>query len=98
MPAMQTLPAHEIEQALQAIETDGFVLLEDAISAVEAAELAELVLSAPDRAPGGRGYEFVVSLLNCDIRFQKLVIHPSVLELTRQLIGGRTEPGSQFFT
>lgn len=98
MPAMQTLPAHEIERALQAIETDGFVLLEDAISSVEAAELAELVLSSPERAAGVRGYEFVVSLLNYDIRFQKLVTHPSVLELTRQLIGGRTEPGSQFFT
>ncbi|MBI82355.1 MAG: hypothetical protein CMJ81_04090 [Planctomycetaceae bacterium] len=98
MPAMQALPAHDVERALQAIEMDGFVLLEDAISAAEAAELAGLVLSAPDRAPGIRGYEFVVSLLNHDSRFEKLVTHPSVLELARHLIGGRTDTASQHFT
>jgi hypothetical protein len=95
---MHTVAADDLEGALRAIDEQGFVLLENAVSPALAAELAELVLSAPNRAPGVRGYEFVVSLLNHDARFQQLVTHPSVTKIAQLLLGGRTDSGSQFFT
>ncbi|GIT31210.1 MAG: hypothetical protein Ct9H300mP1_32560 [Planctomycetaceae bacterium] len=63
----------------------------------EAAELAELVLSSPTRSPGVSGYEFVVCLMNHDLRFLKLAMHPTVLELARHQLGGRTEPAPNAF-
>lgn len=80
------------------IETDGYVVLEDAVSEAEANELAELVLTSPHRAPGVSGYEFMLCLLNHDTRFLKLAMHPVVLALARHMLGGRTEPVTHLFT
>jgi len=98
MTSLSSVPADDIEGAARLIEQEGCVLLEETIPPQEAAELAELVLSSPLRAPGVKKYEFVLSLLNHDSRFVQLVTHPSVLELARRLIGGRTEPSPTFFT
>ncbi len=94
---MQTVPANNVQQAIETIESDGFVVLENVISESEAAELADLVLSSPHRAPGVAGYEFVLCLLNHDRRFLKLAMHPTVLKLSRHLLGGRTEAAPNAF-
>jgi len=94
---MQNVASDDIQQAIAAIDSDGCVVLENAVSETEAAELAELVLGAPTRAPGVSGYEFVVCLINHDLRFLKLAMHPTVLRLARHLLGGRTEPASNAF-
>lgn len=94
---MQYVASDDVQQAIEAIDSDGCVVLEDAVSESEAAALAELVLSSPTRAPGVSGYEFVVCLLNHDLRFLKLAMHPTVLDLARHLLGGRTEPAPNAF-
>ena len=94
---MQVVPADAIDQAIQAIETDGGVVLGNAISEEKAAEFAELVLSSPQTAPGVKGYQFYVCLLNFDTRFIELAMHPSVLALSHHLLGGRTEPALNAF-
>ena len=92
---MQYVASDDVQHAIEAITSDGCVVLENAVSESEAADLAELVLSSPTRAPGVSGYEFVVCLLNHDQRFLKLAMHPTVLELARHLLGGRTEPAGR---
>lgn len=94
---MRTVSPNDVQQAIETIDADGYVLLESAIPESEAAELADLVLRSPQRAPGVSGYEFVVCLLNHDRRFLKLAMHPTVLQLARHLLGGRTEPAPNAF-
>lgn len=95
--SMQRVPADDVSRAIATIEADGFVVLEGAVSAEEAAELAEIVLSAPQRAPGVPGYDFVLCLLNHDQRFLKLAMHPTLLALARHQLGGRTEDAPNAF-
>ena len=94
---MQYVASEDVPQAIEAIDSDGCVVLKNAVSESEAAALAELVLSVSTRAPGVSGYEFVVCLLNHDLRFLKLAMHPTVLALARHLLGGRTEPAPNAF-
>ena len=94
---MKLLPPDNVEQAIGAIDSDGFAVLESAISEAEAAELADLVLSSPARVEGVSGYEFAICLLNHEQRFLKLAMHPTVLELARHLLGGRTEEAPNAF-
>ena len=94
---MTRISADDIPRAIEALETDGYVVLENAVSADLAADLAESVMRAPQRAPGVTGYEFVLCLLNHDIRFLQLAMHPTVLELAGFLLGGRTEPAPNAF-
>ena len=94
---MQYVASDDVQQAVEAIASDGCVVLENAVSESVAADLTELVLSSPTRTPGVSGYEFVVCLLNHDQRFLQLAMHPTVLELARHLLGGRTEPAPNAF-
>ena len=94
---MQHVPPDDVQRAVEAIDSDGCVILDRAIAESEAAELADLVLSSPARAPGVAGYEFVLCLLNHDQRFLRLAMHPTVLELARHLLGGRSEPAPNAF-
>ena len=94
---MQYVASDDVEQAIEAIASDGCVVLENAVSESDAAELAELVLNSPTRTPGVSGYEFVVCLMNHDLRFLKRAMHPTVLELARHQLGGRTEPAPNAF-
>jgi len=94
---MQPITSDDVPRAIEALEADGYVVLKNAVSADDAAELAALVMTAPQRAPGVSRYEFVVCLLNHDSRFLKLAMHPTVLELARYLLGGRTEPAPNAF-
>jgi len=92
------VPAKDVSRAIEVIETDGYVILENAVSPQVAEELAELVMNVPQRAPGVPGHEFVLCLLNHDQRFLELAMHPTVLSLARHMLGGRTEPSPVFFT
>ena len=94
---MKTVPADDAGRAQEAVDEDGVVLLEGAIPESDAAELAELVLSSPERAPGVPGFEFTPTLLNQSTRFLELVTHPTVMALARHLLGGRTEPAPNAF-
>lgn len=94
---MSLVPAEDVDGALTAIDDEGFVVLEGALSPERAAEFAELVLSAPEKAPGVNNYQFYVCLLNHDTRFIELAMHPSVLAIARSLLGGRTEPAQNAF-
>ena len=49
---MQPVPADDLTQAIQSIEVDGFVVLENGVSEAEAAKLADLVVGPPEWAPG----------------------------------------------
>lgn len=94
---MTRIPADDVSRAIQAIEADGYVVLESAVSAELAGELAKSVLASPQRAPGVDGCEFVTCLPNHDIRFVELAMHPTVLALARHLLGGRTEAAPNAF-
>ena len=94
---LPSCPADDLTEAGLALQRDGFVILTDAISADVAGDLAERVLAAPQRTPGVEGYEFVVALLNHDQRFLQLAMHPTVLALARQVLGGRLEPAVNAF-
>ena len=87
---MPSVAADDVAAALRAIEDDGYVVLENAISSDTAGELAESVLQAPDRTAGVKGYFFTANLLNHDRGFVDLILHPSVLAIARHLLGGRT--------
>ena len=95
---MSIVSAEDVSCAIEVIEKDGYVILENAVSTQVAEELAELVTNAQQRAPGVSGYEFVLCLLNHDQRFLELAMHPTVLALAKHLLGGRTEPSPVFFT
>ena len=94
---MNRVSSDDVPRAIEALDTDGYVVLENAVSADAAADLAESVMTAPQRAPGVSDYEFVVCLLNHDARFLQLAMHPTVLELARHLLGGRTVPAPNAF-
>ena len=94
---MSQVAADDVSGAIQTLDTEGYVVLESAVSADVAAELASSVMTAPQRAPGVAGYEFVVCLLNHDVRFLQLAMHPTVLELSRHLLAGRTESAPNAF-
>ena len=89
--------ADDLPAASQALARHGFVVLTDAVPEDVAADLAERVLAAPQRAPGVQGYEFVVALLNTDQKFLQLAMHPTVLALARQVLAGRAEPAINAF-
>lgn len=95
---MSIVSAQDVSCAMEVIEKDGYVILENAVSTQVAEELAELVTNVQQRAPGVSGYEFVLCLLNHDQRFLELAMHPTVLALAKHLLGGRTEPSPVFFT
>ncbi|MCH2212426.1 MAG: phytanoyl-CoA dioxygenase family protein [Fuerstiella sp.] len=94
---MSQVAADDVSGAIRSLETEGYVVLENAVSADVAAELGASVMNAPQRAPGVTGYEFVVCLLNYDVRFLQLAMHPTVLALAGHLLAGRTEPAPNAF-
>ena len=94
---MSPVSAHDVPKAIEALESDGYVVLEDAVSADVAADLAESVMTAPQRVPGAPAYEFALCLLNHDVRFLQLAMHPTVLKLAGHLLGGRTVPAPNAF-
>jgi ectoine hydroxylase-related dioxygenase (phytanoyl-CoA dioxygenase family) len=98
MTIAKSIPADAIDAGVEMLDTDGYVVLENAISEDAAADLAKLVLSSPQRIDGVKGYEFCPGLLNHDPAFLDLCTHPGVMQLTRHLIGGRTGSGSHYFT
>ena len=95
--SLPSCPADDLSAASKALSRHGFVILTDAVPEDVAADLAERVLAAPQRAPGVAGYEFVVALLNTDQKFLQLAMHPTVLALARQVLAGRAEPALNAF-
>lgn len=95
--SLPSCPADDLPAASQALARHGFVILTDAVPEDVAADLAARVLAVPQRAPGVEGYEFVVALLNTDQKFLQLAMHPTVLALARQVLGGRAEPALNAF-
>lgn len=94
---IRTAAMDDFDTAIEALESDGYVVIEDAISEERAGELAELTLASPQRVPGVARYEFFVALLNFDLAFLELAMHPTVLRLARHLIGGRLEAAPNAF-
>ena len=73
---MPSVVATDISAAMRAIDDEGYVVLENAVSSETASELAELVLQVPDRTEGVKGFVSSLSLLNHDRKFLELILHP----------------------
>ena len=76
---------------LKSLDEDEFAVIANVISPEDAAEFAELTLRCPTRSPGVQGWEAYLTLLNFDVRFAAFTACPPILEIVRQLLGGRTE-------
>ena len=86
-----------IDSAIQDLEEKGYAVLEGLIPETRASQFADRVLEFPNPEEPMAGYRIARGLLNFDAQFADLVAHPVALEITRYLIGGRTEAAKNAF-
>ncbi|MEO2046025.1 MAG: phytanoyl-CoA dioxygenase family protein [Pirellulales bacterium] len=86
-----------VKLACDAIEDQGFAVLENVLPAEQAERLVQLVKTAPNQVPGHKGWDAYVALLNHDVAFADLVGHPLTLAIVRHLLGGRAEAAPNAF-
>ena len=94
---MSSIDADHLESTCQAIEQEGFVVLENLIPPEQAARLAHLVEQAPVRDPAHRGYEVRRRLLDHDLSLADILAFPLLLGIARHFIGGRTQAAPNAF-